>query len=79
VICAGCKRELEIGDQYIEGTVGDYLGQEVDPEIGSVIADIFGGHGALDGSAGGKLIYCEDCTVHGGDFLLNTYYGDEER
>ena len=75
--CAGCKRELEIGDQYIKGAAGDYVGQEVDPMVGGLLADILSGNGALDGSTGGTIIYCEDCTTTGGDFLLNTYYGDE--
>lgn len=77
MICADCRRELEIGDQYIEGTPGEIIGQDIDPEISGIIADLLGGH-KLDGGSGGKLIYCEDCTVHGGDFLLSTYYGDED-
>lgn len=78
MICAGCRRELEIGDQYIQGTAGDYLHQDVDPEIGSLLADILGGNGALDGAANSKIIYCEDCTEPGGDFRFSTYYGDED-
>lgn len=79
MICAECRKELEVGDQYIEGTPGEYMGgEEIDPVISGLMADIFSGNAALDGSAGGKIVYCEDCTVRGGDFLLNTYYGDEE-
>lgn len=78
-ICAGCNRHLEVGDQYIEGTAGDYLKQDVDPEIGGLLADIMGGNNKLDGSAGGRIIYCEDCTKQGGDFKLQTYYGDGEQ
>jgi hypothetical protein len=75
--CAGCGRELEIGDQYIEGTASDYLGHEGDPGIGGLLADIVGGSRELDGRSGGKIIYCEPCTVPGGDFRFSTYYGDE--
>lgn len=70
--CADCRRELEVGDQYIEATAGEYLGKEVAPELGGLMADIFGS------GRGDKIIYCEDCTVRGGDFMLNTVYGDED-
>jgi hypothetical protein len=79
MICAGCRHELKIGDQYIEGSADDYLGRKVDPVIGGLLADIFGGNSALDGSTGGKIVYCEDCTTTGGDFRLQTYWGDEEQ
>ena len=78
MICADCKRELEIGDRYIEGDASDYLKQDVNPEIGSILADILVGNDKLDGAANGRIVYCEDCTVTGGDFRLQTYYGDED-
>lgn len=71
MICAGCKRELEIGDHYIEGTPSEILGEDVDPELGGLVTEIMGsGHGD-------KIVYCEGCTVEGGDFLFSTYYGDQ--
>jgi hypothetical protein len=78
VICAGCKRELDVGDQYIEGTASEMIGRDVGPEAEALIADIMGGNASLDGSMGGEIVYCEDCTVRGGNFRFNTYYGDEE-
>ena len=78
MICAGCRDTIEIGDQYIEGVASDYLHQDVDPEIAGLLADIVGGNADLDGSTGGRIVYCEDCTETGGDFRLQTYYGDEE-
>lgn len=69
--CAGCRRDLEIGDQFIEGTAGDFMGQDVEPEIGGLMAEIMGS------GNGEKIVYCEDCTQSGGDFLLSTFYGDE--
>jgi len=76
--CADCGCDLEVGDHYIEGTASDYLHQKVDPEAESLMADIMGGHRELDGASGGKIIFCEDCTRPGGDFRLETYYGDED-
>jgi hypothetical protein len=68
--CFDCKREIEIGDRYIEDAASGFAGQEASPEIDGLIADIFGG-------AGGKVVFCEDCTVGGGDYMTETYYGDE--
>lgn len=78
MICADCKRELEIGDQYIEDTASGYVGAEADPTIDGLIADIFGGDDTLSGGAGGKVIFCEECTVPGGDYRFITYYGDDD-
>jgi hypothetical protein len=72
VRCAGCSRELEVGDQYIEGTAGEFLGQDVDEGVESLLASVLGS------GRGDKIVYCEDCTQKGGDFLLNTVYGDED-
>lgn len=68
--CFGCKREIEIGDRYIEDSASGFSGQESTPEIDGLIADIFGG-------AGGKVVFCDDCTVDGGDYMFETFYGDE--
>jgi hypothetical protein len=68
--CFECKREIEIGDHYIEDSASGFAGREADPEIDGLIADIFGG-------AGGKVVFCEDCTQEGGDYKLETFYGDE--
>lgn len=70
--CAGCNRTLEVGDHYIEGTTAEMLGQDVDPEIDGLIAEIMGS------GNGTKIVYCEDCTQSGGDFLLSTYYGEDQ-
>jgi hypothetical protein len=73
MICAGCRRELEVGDQYIEDSASGYIGAEADPMIDGLIADIMGG-------AGGKVIFCEDCTIPdpSSKYRFSTYYGDEE-
>lgn len=68
--CFDCKREIEIGDHYIEDTASGFSGAEANAVVDDLIADIFGG-------AGGKVVFCEDCTVSGGDYKLETYYGDE--
>ncbi len=67
--CFDCKREIEIGDRYIEDTASGYAGTEANPEVDGLIADIFGG-------AAGKVVFCEDCTVEGGDYMFETNYGD---
>ena len=69
--CAGCRRELEVGDHYIEGSASEFMGRE-DDGMDDLMGMILGSGPA------NKIIYCEDCTQRGGDFLLNTYYGDEE-
>lgn len=68
--CFGCQCEIEIGDRYIEDTASGFINQDSKPEIDGLIADLFGG-------AGGKVVFCEDCTVEGGDYMAETYYGDE--
>lgn len=69
--CSGCRREIEVGDHYIEDTASGFIGKDANPELDSIIADIFGG-------SGGKVIYCEDCTQEGGDYMFETCYGDED-
>ena len=79
MICGDCGRKLEVGDQYIEDTPSGYIGKESDPLIDGLVADIFGGDATLSGGAGGKIVFCEDCTERGGDYRFSTYYGDEEQ
>jgi hypothetical protein len=69
--CGDCKRELEVGDLYIKDTASGFIKQDTTPEIDGLIAEIFGG-------SGGKIVFCEDCTQEGGDYLFETVYGDEE-
>lgn len=72
MICAGCQRTLEVGDQFIEATAGEFMGQEVDAGMDGLMAELLGG------TKSGKIIYCEDCTQSGGDFMFSTFYGDED-
>jgi hypothetical protein len=69
--CAGCSRNLEVGDRYIEDAASGFLKSEGDPEIDGLIAEILGGSGST-------IYYCEDCTTPGGDYLFETVYGDED-
>ena len=68
--CSGCRRELEVGDQYIEDTTSGFMGREADG-MDDLMAEILGG-------TGGKIVYCEDCTQDGGDYFFSTVYGDED-
>jgi hypothetical protein len=71
--CAGCRRELDVGDQYIEDTASGFLGRP-DNGMDDLMAEILGS------GKGDKIIYCEDCTeqVDDGRWKLHTVYGDEE-
>jgi hypothetical protein len=68
--CSGCRRELDVGDHYIEDTASGFLGREADG-LDDLMAEVMGGRS-------GKIIFCEDCTQDGGDYLFETVYGDEE-
>ncbi len=68
--CIGCFRELEVGDRYIEDTSSGFLKMDSEPSVDGLMADVFGGKN-------GKVIFCEDCTEDGGDYRLETVYGDE--
>lgn len=70
--CDGCGKTLEVGDQYIEDTASGFLDMELDPKIDELMSTLLGGKD-------GKIFYCSDCTTPGGDYLFNTYYGDEDR
>lgn len=76
MICAGCRRELEVGDHYIIGTTAEMMhgrGAETkDAFVEGLVAEILGG------GQTGQIIYCEDCTVDGGEFLPETYWGDDD-
>ena len=63
---------MEVGDRYIEDSVAGFLKTEANPDVDDIIASIF------PGSGGGKVVFCEDCTELGGDYLFSTVYGDEE-
>jgi hypothetical protein len=67
--CAGCNRELEVGDRYIKGSASEFMGRP-DDGLNGLMADLLGG-------SGGKVVYCEDCTQEGGQWKLETVYGDE--
>lgn len=69
--CAGCNKEIGVGDKYIEDTASGFMGEEADPGVDEIISEILGG-------VGGRVFYCEDCTAPGGDYLFETFYGEEE-
>lgn len=74
--CAGCHKELEVGDRYIRFTASEWAGREgKEPNSGldDVMAMVTGsGHGD-------KIVYCDDCTdtVEDG-WHQDTYWGDED-
>jgi hypothetical protein len=70
VKCFECQKEIEIGDHYIEDTPSGFLKTDDIPGVDELIAELFGGHG-------NKIILCLDCTSEGGDYLLETFYGDD--
>jgi len=63
--CIGCFRDLKAGDRYIEDTVSGFIngGSAED----SIMAELFGGKD-------GKVLFCEDCTQQGGNYLFETVY-----
>ncbi len=68
--CAGCNRELQVGDRYIEDSASGFMKKDDGPELDDLMALVLGG-------SGGKIRYCEDCTQDGGDYFFETVYGDE--
>lgn len=70
MVCAGCRRELEVGDQYIEATASEFMGHDKDG-LDDLMALVMGS------GRGEQIVYCEDCTQPGGDFMFNTVHGDE--
>jgi hypothetical protein len=71
MICAGCRRELEVGDQYIKDTASGFTGGG-NSAFDGLISEIMGG-------TGGEIFFCEDCTTttSDGKYLFETVYGDE--
>lgn len=68
--CGGCNRELEVGDRFIKATPAEFMGRKPS-SVDGLVAEMLGG-------VGGQMAYCEDCTQEGGDFMLETFYGDED-
>jgi hypothetical protein len=68
--CSGCRRDLEVGDQYIEDTASGFM-DRADDGLDGLMAEIMG-------AGNGKIVYCEDCTQDGGRYRFNTVYGDED-
>jgi hypothetical protein len=73
--CAGCRRELDVGDQYIQFGANEYFERNnMTPLEGmdDIFAELMGSN------HGDKLVYCEDCTEKTDDgWKLDTVYGDE--
>ena len=74
--CAGCHRELEVGDRYIKFTMSEWSEREgikVMPGLDDLFADILGsGHGDY-------IVHCEDCTEKTDDGWRQDFvYGDED-
>lgn len=72
MICAGCQRELQVGDRYIEDTASGFL--KTDGE-GEAVTDYL--IGMVLGGGESKLRYCEACTQPGGDYMFETFYGED--
>lgn len=74
--CAGCKRELQVGDRFIRFTASEWAvhsGQKPLDGLDDIFASVFGSND------GDNLVYCEGCTVHTDDgWRSETYYGDDE-
>jgi hypothetical protein len=45
-------------------------GRYIEDTASGIIADIFGGKD-------GKVVLCDDCTVPGDKYMMETFYGDE--
>jgi hypothetical protein len=55
--------ELHFDDRYITDTASGFMGRDTDVTVDGLIAEVFGGEG-------GKIVFCEDCIVEGGDYLV---------
>jgi hypothetical protein len=66
--CSDCKRELKVGERHI--AFGTAQRHAVVWQV--AVAHIF------DLGYGDKIVCCEDCMRAGGDFQLETVYGDED-
>lgn len=73
--CAGCRRKLDVGDQYIQFTASEWAERQGLPPLQG-LDDLFSE--IMGSDHGEKLVYCEDCTQKTDDgWLLDTVYGDE--
>ena len=69
--CAGCSHEMRDGDLCIKGTPSKVLGLPADSFLDRLTASILGGDETLETI---ELVYCLDCTEHGGGFEIETYH-----
>jgi hypothetical protein len=69
--CFGCGGEIMIGDRYIEDMPSGFIGEDASG-VDGVIAELFSGRGD------GRIVFCEDCTVKGGEYARETYWGDAD-
>jgi hypothetical protein len=73
--CAGCRRELDVGDQYIQFTASEWAERNnLMPLAGmdDLMADL------MDSGYGENIVFCEDCTQETGNgWFLDTVYGEE--
>jgi len=67
VRCAGCNRQLKDGDLYIEDSSSGFLGIAA-TDVDDLVAEILSG--------GKTILFCEDCTEHGGKYHLKVYRGE---
>lgn len=61
--------KIEVGDRFIRATPSEFMGGE-DGGLDGLMAGLLGG-------TGGKVAYCEPCTQEGGEWALETHYGDD--
>jgi hypothetical protein len=62
--------QIARGDRFIRARPSEFMGTE-DVGMDGLMADLLGG-------VGGEVAYCEDCTQEGGQWKLETCYGDED-
>lgn len=73
--CAGCRIELDVGDQFIQFTASEFFQRE-GKDAARELDDIFAG--IMGSGKGDQIVYCEDCTQKADDgWLFDTVYGDE--
>jgi ABC-type proline/glycine betaine transport system ATPase subunit len=63
---------MKDGDLCIKGKPSEFLGQPVDAFIDDLMAQILSGDKKTN-----RLIYCLDCTEHGGPFGIEVYHTGE--
>ena len=72
--CAGCGREMQDGDLCIKGTPSQVTGLPTDAFLDKLAASVLGGDRTLETDV---LVYCLDCTEHGGGFEIEVYRAEE--